>query len=255
MDENKLLNLALEAGEIMLSSGAETHRVEDTIERILKTGDNCTPEAFVTPTGLFVSIHVKSSLSLTKFKRIKKRGVNLEKISLVNSLSRNFVEKKISLDEALLKIDEIRNITKISFKKIVLCYGIVSMAFTLMFNGTFMDSCLSFAIGIVLGIFVQLLEAREISSFLISLFGGALIAALAMFFNELKIENSFSIIIIGSLMPLVPGVAITNAIRDIMAGDFLSGTSRLVEAVLIAVSIAGGAGIVLRIFSFWGGNF
>ena len=76
-----------------------------------------------------------------------------------------------------------------------------------------------------------------------------------MFFHEIALGNSFSIIIIGSLMPLVPGVAITNAIRDIMAGDFLSGTSRLVEAILIAVSIAGGAGIALRIFSFWGGSF
>ena len=48
-------------------------------------------------------------------------------------------------------------------------------------------------------------------------------------------------------MPLVPGVAITNAIRDIMAGDFLSGTARVVEAVLIAVAIASGVGPVLRI--------
>ena len=184
MDENKLLNLALEAGEIMLSSGAETHRVEDTIERILSTGDNCTPEAFVTPTGLFVSIHVKSSLTLTKFRRIKKRGINLEKISLVNSLSRNFVERRISLDDALLKIDEIRTVAKKSFKEIVLCYGIVSMAFTLMFNGTYTDSLFSFIIGIILGIFVQILERKEISSFLISLFGEHLLPHLQCFFMK-----------------------------------------------------------------------
>ena len=46
--------------------------------------------------------------------------------------------------------------------------------------------------------------------------------------------------IIGALMVLTPGVALTMGVRDILNGDYLSGSIRLLDALLIAGSIAGG---------------
>lgn len=247
MDENTLLNLALEVGEIMLTSGAETNRVEDTIERILSIDFNHTPEAFVTTTGLFVSINGKIEGSHTKLKRISNRSVNLEKLSLANSLSRNLVSRKISVEEAFEELERIKSLPERPAIITLFCYAIVSCMFTFMMGGTISDSIASFFIGFLTGASVIILSKHKVSTFLTSIFGGAIIAFMAVMIYHYSFGDSYSKIIIGSLMPLVPGVAITNAIRDIMAGDFLSGTARVVEAVLIAVAIASGAGPVLRI--------
>jgi uncharacterized membrane protein YjjP (DUF1212 family) len=50
-------------------------------------------------------------------------------------------------------------------------------------------------------------------------------------------------------MLLVPGLAITNAIRDTMAGDLVAGTARTVEAIFIAAAIATGAGSMLKLWA------
>jgi uncharacterized membrane protein YjjP (DUF1212 family) len=46
-------------------------------------------------------------------------------------------------------------------------------------------------------------------------------------------------------MTLVPGVAITNAMRDVIAGDLLAGTMKGVEALLIALALAAGTAVAL----------
>ena len=66
---------------------------------------------------------------------------------------------------------------------------------------------------------------------------------------------SYEPIIIGSIMIFVPGVAITNSIRDFLSGDMLSGVARMTEAVLIAVSLAAGTGLILNLWSVIGGLF
>ena len=54
-------------------------------------------------------------------------------------------------------------------------------------------------------------------------------------------------------MLFVPGVALTNSIRDFLSGDMLSGVARLMEAMLTAISLAAGAGVVIKIFDILGG--
>ena len=56
--------------------------------------------------------------------------------------------------------------------------------------------------------------------------------------------------IIGTLMILTPGIAFTMGIRDFVQGDYLSGTIRMIDALLIAASIAIGTGLVLSLYAF-----
>lgn len=46
------------------------------------------------------------------------------------------------------------------------------------------------------------------------------------------------------LMILTPGIAITNSLRDIIDGNYVSGQARLVEAFFIATAIALGVGLM-----------
>lgn len=248
MDKTKLLNLSLDAGELMLKSGAETSRVEDTMKRILKYGaSDSKAEVIALTTGLFASIHNFDCESISNIRRVSESSINLEKISKVNSLSRKFVEGKIDLDCAITELEQIKNSKKYSKNKIIFSYGISSAAFTIMFKGNFIDFIGSFIAGYILGFFIYFLQSKKVSYFLSSLLSGSIITIVTIIFNKIVPTSNYEYMIIGSIMPLVPGVAITTAIRDIMQGDFLSGTAKAMEAILVAVAVAGGVGIVLRI--------
>ena len=62
-------------------------------------------------------------------------------------------------------------------------------------------------------------------------------------------------IVIGSIIPLVPGYSLTTAIRDFFNSDYLSGLIHLIDALLIAFSIAVGVGIGIKLIAFLGGGF
>ena len=253
MDANILLNFAVGVGEVMLANGAETHRVEDTVERILSVEEGRMPETFVTPTGFFASVQGSLTGTITKFRRISKRSINLAKVTRANSLSRNFVAGKITLHEGFEELERIEKMTPFPLHLIVLCYGAASFSFALLFNGTIFDALAAFFVGILLGVASEIMERKKISPFLVSLLGGVSITVIALAFHFFGFGTNYNTVITGSLMPLVPGFALTNSIRDIMNGDFISGTARLIESLITAVAVAAGVGVVLSICNILGG--
>lgn len=255
MKNKDILKLAIFAGEIMLKNGAETYRVEDTICRILSSTNVSLCESFVTPTGIFATIETREDQNpITLVRRVKSRSINMQKIHQVNDLSRRFVEKKIPLEDAYIQLESIEKLSKYPKYVHVLSTGLAAAFFSLMFQGTLYDFASSFLIGITLDFMILFFEKYTVSKFMVDILGGMLVASLAILLTQLRIGSQVDKIIIGSIMPLVPGVAITNAIRDTIAGDLVSGISRGVEAFIIAISIAAGAGIILRIwFGLLGG--
>lgn len=257
MDENMLLNLALDAGEIMLASGAETQRVEDTMERILSVSHSASimPEAFATTTGLFAGAQGSLTGSRTRFKRILHRSTNLGKITRVNSMSRDFVAGKITIEEAFDELAAIHELKDYSFPVAIASYGIVCGSFSLMFQGSFLDAITAFFVGLILGIANRMMQNYSLSSFLTTLIGSMLITFFSVFSHEILQQIHYDNVIIGCLMPLVPGVPVTNAVRDILEGNYISGTARITEASITAVAIAGGVGMVLSAYSKMTGGF
>ncbi len=103
-EAKKLLLLAALTGKTMLKNGAETYRVEDTIERICKSRlDIKYADAFVTPTGIFLSLEYKGEM-FTYLIRIKSIRIDLNKIDLVNEFSREFVNSNMTVDEGIEKL-------------------------------------------------------------------------------------------------------------------------------------------------------
>ena len=245
--DSELIRFAAALGETMLVSGAETYRVEDTIERILSVGRRRDPETFVTTTGIFVCIKQDDDTPLTVVKRVKGRSTNLEKVTAANALSRDFTEGRITLNEAILRLNGINKIASYKAIKVILGYGVVGGGFAFMLGSSITDSICAFAIGFILGVAMHFFKKNRSEVLFGGFLGGFLIAASAVAFVKSGIGGDINGIIIGAAMPLVPGVAATTAIRDIMEGDYVSGVSRLMEAVLTAVAIAGGAGIALNI--------
>src|SRR5690554_4058049 len=117
MEVKKVLNIALRSGEILLISGSETYRVEDTISRICNAY-NIECESFVTPTGIFISGHSSDSdESVSLIKRIQDRTINLHNIEIINTFSRNLQKNLLSYNEAMEILNSIKTESYFSFKK------------------------------------------------------------------------------------------------------------------------------------------
>ncbi|MGB4311655.1 MAG: threonine/serine exporter family protein [Natronincolaceae bacterium] len=256
VDKKELLVVALYAGEIMLRNGAETYRVEDTIVRLCKSRGLQYVEAYVTPTGIFMSMDSKGESQgeiVSYIKRIKCRGINLNKVAEVNNFSRQFVEGDISLDEALSALRAIDNLKPYSKHiKALAGGGLAGGFFALLLGGDFTIFLVVFMISSIVSYILHYLSDMEFPPFFSSVVGGAMIALLtALFTHVILLTNTVldvDKVITGAIMPLVPGVAITNALRDSITGDLVSGLSRAAEAVIIATSIAFGVGFILKVW-------
>ncbi len=241
--------IALYAGEIMLKNGAETYRVEETMCYILKSLGVSHSESFVTPTGIFLSsdsLEDKNPYSIVK--RIRDRKINLQKVAEVNKFSRDMVSGVVPLHEAM---DTLRAIDKKDgYNKIfkALSASLLAASFSMLLGGTWMDFIPAYVTSLVVQGVVISLERSSFSYFLNNIAGGFVAGLMAIIFHQTGWGNSIDKTIIGSIMTLVPGVAITNAIRDSISGDLVSGTSRAAEAFLVAIGIASGVGIALK---FW----
>ena len=236
------------AGKIMLQSGAETYRVEDTMNRIAHAFQISEVQSFVTPTGIIFSIE-EMDLDMTKLVRVSERGTDLKKVVLVNSISRNIAEGKLTLKEAFTKLNEIEHSQDVyPIWLQIASAAIASGCFLIMFLGKwhdFIPACLAGGIGFAGIIYFHRLSqikffAEFTASFLIGLISIACV--------KIGVGIELNKIIIGSVMPLVPGVLITNAVRDLMSGDLVSGLSKGAEAGLTAFAIGIGIALALALF-------
>lgn len=251
---DKILHIAAEAGRIILQSGGETYRVEETMLRISYAFKVKHADSYVTPTGLMLSLTDEENKTITLVKRITSRTVNLNKISQVNDLSRSVTSHSLTLDYVEKKLKEIDSSEGYKDKIVILASSLSAGFFTLLFGGTFRDFLVSLFIGFLIKIASLALNNIKINEFFINSLGGAIAALLALISVSLNIGQNEDKIIIGSIMLLVPGLIITNAIRDTIAGDLVSGISRAIEAIFVAIAIAVGSGIVIKLwFSFFGG--
>ncbi|RSD23281.1 threonine/serine exporter [Mesobacillus subterraneus] len=241
----EVMRACLLAGKIMLQSGAETYRVEDTMSRMASSFGLSQTHSYVTPTGIIFSTEGEGP-ERTKLVRISDRTTDLRKVAMVNSVSRKISSGKIGLEEALKQLKDIEeaNLTYSFFIQIVAA-AIASGCFTIMFRGSWLDFLPSMAAGgmgyFLVVYFHRIVPVKFFAEFLSSFF----IGMVSFFFVKVGLGQELDKIIIGSVMPLVPGLLITNAVRDLMAGHLVSGLSKGAEALLTAFAIGSGIAAIL----------
>lgn len=255
MDITKILHLSTLAGEIMLQSGAEIYRVEETVYRICVSYGLKEADVFATPTGIILSATDENNNTISKVKRIKSRTVDLDKISRVNNLSRDICTKNLSLELVQTSLENINKSEKYNKITTFIASSIVAGFFTLVFKGNYRDFIVSLFIGPVIQFFSMFLSKIQINSFFINAVGGAIASFIALLGTSIGIGDSTDNIVIGSIMLLVPGLVITNAIRDTIDGDLITGLARASEAFLIAIAIALGSGVVFSLWLYLGGTY
>ena len=242
------------AGKIMLESGAEVYRVEDTIARLCISFGATRIECTVTVTGMDATIVYQEEI-VTLIQRVKKKEINLTKIERINQLSRDVASGLPDIHKAQRMLDEINDIQSYPILWVIFFSGVSSAFFCLMFKGQLTSALLAFITGGTTRLILRLLSKINFTGFVNDLVGGMLISGLAIGLESfLKIGN-FNDIIIGSIMILVPGVTITNAILDIFHQDYISGTVKTVDAFITIIAVSSGVAIIFTLFDIISGGF
>ncbi|KXG10270.1 threonine/serine exporter family protein [Anoxybacillus rupiensis] len=243
---NEVAEVCLLAGKIMLQSGAETYRVEDTMMRMAASFGMTHSHSYVTPTGIIFSM---DGAGPTKLIRIVERSTDLQKVAMVNDISRQISSGQLSLEAAYERLKKLeRQHLAYPFWAQVAAAAVASGCFVIMFQGKwndFLPALVSGGIGFCgLDYVHRLVKIRFFAEFFASFLAGIV----AVLLVSLGLGTSLDKIIIGSVMPLVPGVLITNAVRDLMAGHLVAGLSKGAEAFLTAFAIGTGIAVILTMY-------
>lgn len=234
-----VLEVASEAGHILLENGAEISRVEDTMERISSHYGVHTGHFFVLSNGIFTT---SSSNKYANVEFIPIRGIQLSKVVEVNRLSYRIAAGKVSLTQARAELDAIRDEPmKPAWEQIVgSAFG--AAGFCAVFGGGFMDCAAAFVVGTLLYLFLLFVSSRYLSKIVGGICNSLVATLLCLASYRLGFGSSLSNIIIGAIMPLIPGVPFVNGVRDLADSDYIAGTTRLTDAMLGFFCIALGVG-------------
>ena len=248
---HRVLDLALKAGRISLSHGAEIFRVEETIEYICRHFGIEEMDAFVLSNGIFLTGYSGGHEVYARVKHVPSAGTHLGIIEAVNDLSREITAGHVTIEEALERLEEIDKIPEKSPISQIIAAGIGSAAFCLLMRNNVYDAIFTIFIAGLLQAGLVLAGKVKISKIITNILGGAFITICALIVTSIAwpFKLNFDNIIIGCIMPLIPGVLFVNAIRDVAASDFISGIVKLIDALLVFVYIAVGVGCMLSAYA------
>lgn len=243
-DSNLIVDTVLLAGKIMIENGADMARVDDTLHRIARNAGIKGPRIFETTTGIMMSIRDKENAQVES---IDKRRIDLERISRVNAASRDFQNHLLTLPEMYHRL-VILDKTTPDFHPIlkVIAASVIGGTLEVVYGGHWSDMLLTMAVA-ALGYASYVILNRFFRTEFASEFVAAVIIGFCgMSAVKLHWGTDMAMIITGGIMPLVPGVLLTNAVRDLLAGHILSGSSRMIEGLITACALGMGIALVLR---------
>lgn len=250
---NQLLNAAVDVGYMLLANGAEIYRVEESIQRILYAYGVKNADVFAIPSCIIVSINDQNNEPLTKLRRLYARAINFDKVEQTNDLCRQICTYKPEYAWIKAELARIANRPTYGLIWQILAYMMTAGAFTIFFGGSVPDAICAALIGLLVRLVMHQMELLQANPFFINVIASGIIAICAMSSVYLSLAQHVDKMIIGALMLLVPGVAITNSMRDIIAGDLIAGLMKMVEALMVATAIAIGSGGALAISQYiWG---
>ena len=246
----KILTIALDVGEQILMCGGEVSRVEDTIQRICAGYGAGRTDVFAITSSIVVTMH-RGGGCVTQTRRINGSETDFSRMEALNALSRRICSERPDTEtvQQELKIISVGNRQGV-FPGLS-GYLLGSGSFAVFFGGSVRDGICAMLCGIL--IFFMDRRVRRIwdSRLLYAMLCSFLAGVCALIFDRMGLCRDVDKVMIGDIMLLIPGIALTNALRDLFMGDTISGLLRLLEALLQAAAIACGFALA----SYLGGVF
>ena len=234
------LALVLDIAEQMVISGAEVARTEYSVRRICKSFGAVRTEALSITTSLIVTVYYDEYGSVTQTRRVEKFAYNMDRLEKMNELSREICDKKLSIEDGRKRFSELMAEKYYSFHTQILFFMLIAFTFTLFFGGSIKDALVSSFIAIIFKYIDEFARKIEINKFIPIVASSLLGGFLAIMAVRAGLADSVGKVSIGDVMLLIPGIMLTNSLRDMFGGDTITGGIRFIEATLIAIMIAVG---------------
>ncbi|MBR7122618.1 MAG: threonine/serine exporter family protein [Oscillospiraceae bacterium] len=242
MNYNAILDATIELGYHLAINGAETYRVEESINRIMASY-KIAAEVFAIPNCLIVTIVPPDGSPITRMRRIGHHGNDLDAVEQLSNLSRKICAETPDPEIVITLLQQtVQNQKRYPLMLYLLGNFFVASGFSLIFGSSYADSIWAGVCGIVVGLISKLMDRWHTNPFFKTISASFVMALLVYFSRYINISGNSDTIIIGALMLLVPGLLFTNAMRDIIYGDTNSGVNRIVQVFLTAAALALGTG-------------
>ena len=242
-ESQRIVACILDIGELLLTSGAEVMRVEDTITRLCDAYGFVSSDVLTILSSIILTATAADGDIITQTRRIKSRDTNLIRIERLNALSRRVTADPLPSADFAKAIEDAARVPTYARHWIFLAYGFNAAVFTLFFGGTMADFLPSFLAGLGVYIYLQIGGRFRMNSILLNTICSALMALSVVGMHALGFGQHPDKIVIGNIMLLIPGIALTNSIRDMFSGDTISGLLRFTEALILSIFIAWGFAI------------
>lgn len=247
----RLLSCGLEILKMLVEAGAEIYRVEESAVKMLTTYGAKHVDVFAITSHIIISIEMPDGTIKTHTRRISNPTVDIEKIHKLNALMRKICESPTEIAQIEKELAEIRKNKKYPAWLNTLVYGLIAAAFYMFFGGrSVIELISSFGIGLVTGIITLIFSKITLNSFFTKFLCSFTACLISFALKKFSVISSVDYIIIANIMSLIPGIGLTNSLRDLFAGDSISGILRFIEAALLALSIA--CGYIVTTFIFGG---
>lgn len=238
--EQRLIRCILDAGELILKSGGEISRVEDTMTRMFQAYGFLRADVFTITSSIVVTVYTKRGEILTQTRRVSGYDMNLERVHEMNQLARDVCAEPMALEELEHRIDRIRTSPELSGCRMVVLYGAVAAVFSVFFGGGALEAFFGGVTGMGLCLLLQALEGPVTNAIvryaLAAVLGGLFLGVTRKYGAAYTIEPA----LMGNIMLVIPGIPFTNAIRDMLNGDTMSGMLRMCESLLRTIAVAAG---------------
>ncbi len=248
-DAGSVLELSFHMGEVLLENGAEISRVQETMERVAKAYHAEEFNVYVLTNAIFAVGKENGVEKRTELRHVPSTSIHFGRICAVNQLSREIAEGRHTVEEAASILEKARALPYSTLPMAILSCAVGSAGFSFLFGGGGWDALAAFLCGLILEPFLWLAGKWKLSKFLTNLSASALVTLCSALLLLLGVGRNLDKVIIGSIIRLVPGVALTTSIRDFFNGDYLSGTIRMIDAFLVGGCIAVGVGVIVRLLS------
>lgn len=242
---NRCLAAVLDIGELLLMHGAEVNRVEDTIGRLCQAYGFVHSDVFTITSTIAVSARIPDGKTITQTRRVRDRDTDFGKVELANGLSRKVCQTPLPLEELQEEIRKIREEKRIPEGLKLAMYMIISASLSVFFGGNWKDGFAAALSGMVLFGTICGSDALKLNSILQTMICSAITSLTVYALVSLGIGQHPDKIMIGNIMLVIPGIQLTNSLRDMINGDIISGLLNMSEALLKAVSVAMGFAIIL----------
>ena len=239
---DNLARVALDIGEGLLKSGAEIHRVEDAIEHICKAYGAAHVEVFSIQSLIVTAVRMPDGSYTSQSRRITDISNHLRCLEYYNRLSRDICKSTPDFDEIDKRIFEIKQKRKYPFWITAIGFIFAASGFAVFFGGSLRDGLAAALVGFIMALLdrINVKFMTPVTKTLLISFTAGICSCLSVMIG---IGQHVDMIAIGTIMILIPGLALGNSMRDLLSGDTLAGILKAVQSCIIAVIIAIGYSI------------